>query len=49
MTEPPALGRALDEPRDVGEHELVLAEAHDTEMRFERRERVVGDLSASPR
>ena len=41
---PAPLGRALDETGDVGEHELVVAEAHDTEVRLERRERVVGDL-----
>src|SRR5436189_133371 len=35
---------AFDEPGDVGEHELVLMEAHDAEMRFERGERIVGNL-----
>ncbi len=39
-----ALGRTLDEARDVGEHELMVLEAHDTEVRFERGERVVRDL-----
>ena len=32
VAEPAALGRALDEPGDVGEHELVVAEAHDAEV-----------------
>ena len=41
---PRALGRALDEAGDVGEHELVVAEAHHAEVRLERGERVVGDL-----
>ena len=41
---PRPFGRALDQPRDVGEHELVVVEAHDTEVRLERGERVVGDL-----
>ena len=38
------LGRALDEAGDVGDHELVVLEAHDAEVRLERGERVVGDL-----
>ena len=44
MAEPAALGRALDQPGDVGEHELVVVEPHDAEVRLERGERVVGDL-----
>ena len=44
VAEAAALGRAFDQPGDVGEHELVLVEAHDAEVRLERRERVVGDL-----
>ena len=44
VTEPAALGRAFDQTRDVGEDELVIVEPHDTEVRLERRERVVGDL-----
>ena len=44
MTEAAALGRPLDEPGDVGEHELVLVEAHDAEVRLEGRERIVADL-----
>ena len=44
MAETAALGRALDEPGDVGEHELVVLPAHDAEVRLERGERVVGDL-----
>ena len=44
VAEAAALGRALDEPGDVGEHELVVLEPHDAEVRHERRERVVRDL-----
>ena len=44
VAEPASLRRAFDEAGDVGEHELVVAEAHDTEVRFERGERIVGDL-----
>ena len=44
MAEPPALRRALDEPGDVGEDELVVAEPHDAEVGLEGGERVVGDL-----
>ena len=44
VPEAAALGRALDEAGDVGEHELVVVEAHDAEVRLERGERVVGDL-----
>ena len=44
MAEALALGRAFDEPGDVGEHELVLVEAHHAEVRHERGERIVGDL-----
>ena len=31
-------------PGNVGEHELVVLPAHDTEVRLQRRERIVGDL-----
>ena len=44
MAEAAPVGGALDEPRDVGEHELVLVEAHHAEVRLERGEGVVGDL-----
>ena len=40
-----ALAGALDQAGDVGDHELgVVVDAHDAEVRLERRERVVGDL-----
>ena len=42
---PGAVGRALDEPRDVGDRELALLRpVHHAEDGLERRERVVGDL-----
>ena len=45
MPEAGALGRALDQARDVGEDEApVLRHADDAEVRSQRRERVVGDL-----
>ena len=45
VTEAGAVGRALDEPRDVGDGELALLRpVHDAEHGLERRERVVGDL-----
>ena len=45
MPEARALGRAGDEPGDVGEHERrLVTDAHDAEMRRERRERIVRDL-----
>src|SRR3954470_12396977 len=34
----------LDQPGDVGDHELDVVEADDAEVGFEGRERVVGDL-----
>ncbi len=44
MTETTTVGRALDQPGDVGEHELVFTEAHHTEIWHQRRERIIGDL-----
>ncbi len=44
VAEPAPLGRALDQAGDVGEHEIVVLPAHHTEVRFQRGERVVGDL-----
>ena len=45
MAEAPALAGALDQAGDVGDDELGgVVEAHDAEVRLERRERVVGDL-----
>ena len=39
-----AFGRALDQPGNVGEHELAALVADDAELRAERRERIVADL-----
>ena len=50
VPEAPALARPLDEPGDVGDHELVaVVEAHDAEVGLERGERVVGDLGLGRR
>ena len=47
----PAPGRgALDEPRDVGDDEAAIGvDAHDAELRMQRRERIVGDLRSRRR
>ena len=42
--EPGAFVGALDQPRNVGKHEVDVAGAHDTEIGMQRRERVVGDF-----
>ena len=44
VAEARALARALDESRDVGDDVAVLARLHHSEVRHERRERVVRDL-----
>ena len=49
VAEAGALGGALDQPGDVGEHEARLADAHHAERRIEGGERVVGDLRARAR
>ena len=42
--------RPRDQPGDVGEDEArLLVDAHDAEVRHERRERIVGDARAAPR
>ena len=41
--------RSLDQPRDVGEHELAVAVVDRAEDRLERRERVVRHLRRRPR
>ncbi len=44
-TEADAVGGALDQPGNVGDDETAMRrEAHDPEVRVQRRERVVGDL-----
>ena len=46
----PGPGRgALDQPRDVGEHQLALAVVDRPQDRLQGRERVVGDLRRRPR
>ena len=50
VPEPGALGGALDQPRDVGEHEAApRRHAHHAERRVERGERIVGHLGARAR
>ncbi len=49
VAEPGALGGALDQPGDVGEHELAVVDVDRAEHRLERRERVVGDLRRGAR
>ena len=39
-----AVAGALDQPRDVGDHELAVVGLERAEHRLERRERIVGDL-----
>ena len=48
VAEPGARRRALDQPGDVGEHQLALAVVDRPQHRLERRERIVGDLRRSP-
>ncbi len=49
VPQPGPRGGALDQPRDVGEHELALAVVDRPEDRLEGRERVAGDLRRCPR
>ena len=44
MAEPRARARALDQPRDVGDHELALVALERPQHRLDRREGIVGDL-----
>ena len=46
---PAALVSALDQAGDVGKHELLLAQAHDAEVRGKRGEGVFGDLGPRAR
>ena len=39
-----AFAGALDQPRDVGHHELHVVPAHHAQVRLQRGERIVGDL-----
>ena len=50
IAEPMALVRALDQPGHVGDDEAaIVAQAHDAQVRRERRERIVGDLGTGRR
>src|SRR5581483_1420966 len=49
VAEPGAARRALDQARDVGEHELALVRLHRAQHGLDRGERVVGDLRSGPR
>ena len=44
VAEPCAFMRALDQPGNVGEHELAALRIHDAELRMQRRERICRDL-----
>ena len=44
VAEAGAVARALDQARDVGDHELAVGGLERAEVRLERRERVAGDL-----
>src|SRR4249919_1382737 len=44
VTDARALGSALDQSRNVGNHELAPLVANDSELRAERREGIVADL-----
>ena len=44
VAEPGAAARALDQPGDVGEHELAVGGLDRPEIRLERGEGVAGDL-----
>jgi hypothetical protein len=44
MAQAPPFAGALDQARDVGDHELVLVKADYTQVRFEGREGVIGDF-----
>ena len=49
VAQAPALGRPLDETRDIGHHELVAVEADHAQVGLEGRERVIGDLGLGGR
>ena len=49
VAEPGAFVGALDQPRDVGDHEAVVVDRHGAELGLERGERIVGDLGARAR
>ncbi len=49
VAQPGAIAGALDQPRNVGDHQLALVAIEHAEHRRERRERVVGDLRRGAR
>jgi hypothetical protein len=49
VAEPGAAARALDQPRDVGDHELALLALERPKDRLERGERIARDLRRRPR
>ena len=49
VPQPRPLGRAFDQPRDVGDHRLAILAFDRPQHRRERRERVVGHLRRRPR
>ena len=44
VAEPDAVVRALDQPRQIREHEVAIVDAHHAELRMQGGERIVGDL-----
>ena len=44
-----ALAGPLDQPRKIGQHELLVMAAHDAKLRLQGGERVVGDLGPGVR
>ena len=48
VAEPGTLGRSLDQPGDVRDHELAVVELHGPEVRLDGGEGVVGDLRGPP-
>ena len=50
MPRPAPVGRAFDQPGNVGDHEAAIrADADDAELRVQRGERIVGDLRSRGR
>ena len=49
VAEPGALARALDQPRQIGEHELLAMRLDHAELRAQRGEGVIGDLGPGAR
>src|SRR6516225_7227901 len=47
--DPGTLARTLDQSGEIGQHELLVMEPHDAELRLQGRERIVGDLGPGVR